>query len=51
MRGADAPTSLIVASEPITSDASTWLEVSEYSLLAAARAGGTVTTELHDLEV
>jgi glutamine amidotransferase len=51
MRGADAPTSLIVASEPITSDASTWLEVSEYSLLAAARAGGTVTTELHDLDV
>jgi glutamine amidotransferase len=51
MRGADAPTSLIVASEPITSDASTWLEVPEYSLLAAARSGGTVTTELHDLDV
>jgi glutamine amidotransferase len=51
MGGADVPMSLLVASEPITSDTSTWLEVAEYSLLAAARVDGTVATELRDLDV
>jgi glutamine amidotransferase len=51
MRGADVASSLLVASEPITSDTSTWLEVPEYSLLAASRGDGTVVSELHDLEV
>jgi glutamine amidotransferase len=51
MRGADVTGSVLVASEPITADTSTWLEVPEYSLVAASRDGGTVTTELHDLEI
>jgi glutamine amidotransferase len=51
MRGAEVSTSLIVASEPITSDTSTWLEVPEYSLLAATHVGGTVTTEVNDLDL
>jgi glutamine amidotransferase len=51
MRGADVTSSLLVASEPITADTSTWLEVPEYSLMAASRDGGTVTTELRDLEI
>ena len=51
MRGADVTSSLLVASEPITADASTWLEVPEYSLVVASRDGGSVKTELHDLEI
>ena len=51
MRGTDVTSSLLVASEPITADTSTWLEVPEYSLVVASRDGGTVKTELHDLEI
>ena len=51
MRGADVTSSLLVASEPITADTSTWLEVPEYSLVIASRDGGSVKTELHDLEI
>jgi glutamine amidotransferase len=51
MRGTDVSTSLLVASEPITSDTSTWLEVPEYSLLTAERVDGTVTTRVSDLDV
>ena len=39
--GEDGADALIVASEPLTRDATTWLEVPEYSLLCAeARPGG-----------
>jgi predicted glutamine amidotransferase len=31
----DRPRSLILASEPLTRDVSTWLEVPEYSMLTA----------------
>jgi glutamine amidotransferase len=51
MRGADVASSLLVASEPITADTSTWLEVPEYSLLAASRDNRTVASELRDLEI
>lgn len=51
MRGGDVSASLIVASEPITTDVSTWLEVPEYSVLTARRDNGRVVTELSDLDV
>jgi glutamine amidotransferase len=51
MRGTDVTSSLLIASEPITADTSTWLEVPEYSLVVASRDGDTVKTELHDLEI
>ena len=51
MSGGEISRSLLIASEPITADTSTWLEVPEYSLLTAARTDGTVVTELHDLDV
>ena len=36
MAASDAPRSLLIASEPLTVDTSTWLEVPEYSMLTAA---------------
>lgn len=52
MMNGEGPTcSLLVASEPLTVDASTWLEVPEYALLLATRAGGELEWELRDLDV
>jgi glutamine amidotransferase len=51
MAGDGAVTSLLLASEPLTADSSTWLEVPEYSLLAASRDGDELTVELRDLDV
>ena len=51
MASAEAPRSLLIASEPLTSDASTWLEVPEYALIAAALEGDELRMELRDLEV
>ena len=38
--GAPLLDSILVASEPLTRDTSTWLEVPEYSVLHASRRGG-----------
>jgi hypothetical protein len=46
-----ATTSLLLASEPLTVDDSTWLEVPEYTLLTAARNGDELRVELRDLDV
>jgi glutamine amidotransferase len=51
MGGNGAVRSLLLASEPLTADASTWLEVPEYALLAAELAGDAVELELRDLDV
>jgi glutamine amidotransferase len=51
MTPSDAPRSLLVASEPLTLDTSTWLEVPEYSLLAAARSSRGLDLETFDLDV
>jgi glutamine amidotransferase len=52
MTAADTPRSLIIASEPLTSDHSSWLEVPEYSMLIAelGRDNG-VEFEARDLDV
>jgi glutamine amidotransferase len=44
-------TSLVLASEPLTVDDSTWLEVPEYALLTASRDGDDLRMELRDLDV
>ena len=44
------PTSLIVASEPLTLDRSAWLEVPEYCLLVAAPGEGQLDFELRELD-
>ena len=43
--------SLLIASEPLTVDTSTWLEVPEYSLITAQRGSGELRYETLDLDV
>lgn len=47
---ADAADSIMIASEPLTRDTSTWLEVPEYSMIYADTANGRPTVEIHYLE-
>jgi glutamine amidotransferase len=52
MMDGDGPArSLLVASEPLTADRSTWLEVPGYALLLATRTGDELEWELRDLDV
>jgi glutamine amidotransferase len=51
MTAADTPRSLLVASEPLTVDTSTWLEVPEYSMIMAAQTGDALDFETLDLDV
>jgi glutamine amidotransferase len=43
--------SLLIASEPLTVDISTWLEVPEYSMITARRTAGALEYEMLDLDV
>jgi len=49
--GAASADSVIVASEPLTRDFSTWIEVPEYSALVVRREGARRRAEIHALEV
>ena len=51
MAAADGLRSLLIASEPLTVDISTWLEVPEYSMLTATRTPGGLEFETIDLDV
>ena len=51
MTASDTPRSLLVASEPLTVDTSTWLEVPEYSMVTAARTAAGLDFETLDLDV
>jgi glutamine amidotransferase len=51
MAAGDAHRSLLIASEPLTLDTSTWLEVPEYSMITAARTPGGLDFETLDLDV
>jgi glutamine amidotransferase len=51
MTASDPPRSVIIASEPLTTDASTWLEVPEYSMLTAELTPASVEFETRDLDV
>src|SRR4030095_5615871 len=48
--GSDTADSLIIASEPLTRDTSTWLEVPEYSMVYADTRKGVPGVEVHYLE-
>ncbi len=48
--GSDAADSIIIASEPLTKDTSTWLEVPEYSMIYADTRGGVPSVEIHYLD-
>lgn len=51
MTGGARPRSLIVASEPLTVDTSTWLEVPEYSMITAALTPDGLDLRTFDLDV
>jgi len=51
MTAADPPRSVMIASEPLTVDSSTWLEVPEYSMLTAELVPGGLVFETRDLDV
>jgi len=48
--GADNADSIMIASEPLTRDVSTWLEVPEYSMIYADTRSGRPTVEIHYLD-
>jgi glutamine amidotransferase len=50
MTVADAPRSVIIASEPLTTEHSSWLEVPEYSMLTAELTGSGLDFETRDLD-
>jgi glutamine amidotransferase len=51
MTASDEPRSLLIASEPLTVDTSTWLEVPEYSMITAALSPRGLDFETRDLDV
>jgi glutamine amidotransferase len=51
MTPAATPRSVIIASEPLTTDSSTWFEVPEYSMLTAELTPQGVEFETRDLDV
>jgi predicted glutamine amidotransferase len=51
MTAGDPLRSLIIASEPLTVDDASWLEVPEYSMLTAELTGAGVEFETRDLDV
>jgi glutamine amidotransferase len=51
MSGAPSARSVLIASEPLTADPSTWFEVPEYALLVATVTDHALRLELRDLDV
>ena len=51
MTASAAPRSLLIASEPLTVDTSTWLEVPELSMITAALTPDSLDVETFDLDV
>jgi len=51
MRGGERLESVIVASEPITKDSSTWEEVPEYAMMTASLRDGAVEITVRELVV
>lgn len=48
--GADNADSIMIASEPLTRDTTTWLEVPEYSMICADTRGGRPSVAVHYLD-
>jgi glutamine amidotransferase len=48
--GPDSADSIMIASEPLTRDTTTWLEVPEYSMIYADTRSGRPTVEIHYLD-
>ena len=50
MGASDHPESLLIASEPLTTDTTRWLEAPEYSILTASLENGGVDARIADLD-
>ena len=50
MTQSEAPRSVLIASEPLTVDTTSWLQVPEYSMLAASLTEGGIDIETRDLD-
>jgi glutamine amidotransferase len=50
MGASDRPESLLIASEPLTTDTSRWLEAPEYSILTASLVDGGIDARIADLD-
>jgi glutamine amidotransferase len=51
MAGGDEDRSLLLSSEPLTADVSTWLEVPEYSMITASTEDGVLQVRTRDLDL
>lgn len=51
MRGYPRKSSIIVSSEPLTVDPSSWIKVPEYSLLAVERKGHALDIQMFDIDL
>jgi len=51
MTASETPRSLLIASEPLTLDISTWLEVPEYTMITATSTSAGLDFETLDLDV
>ncbi len=51
MKGSKTRSSIIIASEPLTEDATTWIEVPEYTLIVAELSGGEVKITSQDINL
>ena len=50
MGASERPESLLIASEPLTTDTSRWLEAPEYSILSASLVDGGIEAKIADLD-
>lgn len=51
MKGSDIKSSIIIASEPLTEDTTTWLEVPEYTLVVARHVNGEIKIVSQDINL
>lgn len=51
MKGGGKRNSIIIASEPLTEDSTTWIEVPEYTLLVAERIHETIQITSRDIQI
>ena len=51
MKGSKVKSSIIIASEPLTADTTTWVEVPEYTLIVARLEGGEINITSQDINL
>jgi glutamine amidotransferase len=51
MKGADMKSSIIIASEPLTADTTTWIELPEYTLIIANLENKNIRIVSEDIKI